>query len=89
LVDKRDGLLVGWALQERHYCSLYFQNDNFDYLTYVFNQTDTNYDDTFSPSLIDHSCLPNAVVTFSGKLLCVRALEKIENPSPDNVSKII
>lgn len=38
-----------------------------------------------SPSLIDHSCLPNAVVTFSGKLLCVRALEKIENPSPDNV----
>ena len=80
---------MGWALQERHYCSLYFQNDNFDYLTYVFNQTDTNYDDTFSPSLIDHSCLPNAVVTFSGKLLCVRALEKIENPSPDNVSKII
>ena len=60
-----------------------------EYLTYVFNQTDTNYDDTFSPSLIDHSCLPNAVVTFSGKLLCVRALEKIENPSPDNVSKII
>jgi hypothetical protein len=80
---------VGWALQERHYCSLYFQSYNLEYLTYVFNQTDTIYDDTFSPSLIDHSCLPNAVVTFSGKLLCVRTLEKIENPSPDNVSKII
>lgn len=39
-----------------------------------------------SPSLIDHSCEPNAVVTFTGKTLFLRALEEIKDPNPENVS---
>lgn len=38
-----------------------------------------------SPSLTDHSCVPNAVVTFCGKTLYLRALEEIKDPTPENI----
>ncbi|XP_061169651.1 histone-lysine N-methyltransferase SMYD3-like [Saccostrea echinata] len=37
------------------------------------------------PSLLDHRCKPNAVTTFQGRLLHLRAVEPIPNPSPSNV----
>lgn len=39
-----------------------------------------------SPSLLDHSCEPNAVVTFQGTKLTVRAIKDIPDPSPPNIS---
>ncbi|OWF49924.1 histone-lysine N-methyltransferase SMYD3-like [Mizuhopecten yessoensis] len=39
-----------------------------------------------SPSLLDHSCEPNAVVTFQGTRLTVRATKDIQEPSPANIS---
>ncbi|KAL5011668.1 hypothetical protein ScPMuIL_010219 [Solemya velum] len=38
-----------------------------------------------SPSLLDHKCQPNAVVTFTGKTLEVRALQALPEVSPNNV----
>ncbi|XP_060083829.1 histone-lysine N-methyltransferase SMYD3-like [Ylistrum balloti] len=38
-----------------------------------------------SPSLLDHSCEPNAVATFQGTKLIVRATQNILEPSPANI----
>ncbi|XP_033727938.1 histone-lysine N-methyltransferase SMYD3-like isoform X2 [Pecten maximus] len=38
-----------------------------------------------SPSLLDHSCEPNAVATFQGTKLTVRATQDIPDPSPTNI----
>lgn len=38
-----------------------------------------------SGSKLDHSCKPNAVASFHGSTLVVRATEEIENPTPDKV----
>nr|XP_022323267.1 histone-lysine N-methyltransferase SMYD3-like [Crassostrea virginica] len=37
------------------------------------------------PSLLDHRCAPNAVGTFQGKSLHLRAVTAISDPSPSNV----
>ena len=39
----------------------------------------------FSASLLDHSCEPNAVVTFHGNVLVVRTTEHIDDPRPQKV----
>lgn len=41
---------------------------------------------TFRPSLLDHRCTPNAVITFQGKSLHLRAVAQIAGPTPSNVS---
>lgn len=40
-----------------------------------------------SPSALDHRCQPNAVVTFNGKTLEVRAVQLMSEVSPDNVNQ--
>nr|XP_011419033.2 histone-lysine N-methyltransferase SMYD3 [Crassostrea gigas] len=37
------------------------------------------------PSLLDHRCTPNAVITFQGKSLHLRAVAQIADPTPSNV----
>ncbi|XP_056009715.1 histone-lysine N-methyltransferase SMYD3-like [Ostrea edulis] len=37
------------------------------------------------PSLLDHRCKPNAVITFQGKFLHLRAVTPVSNPSPSNI----
>lgn len=36
------------------------------------------------PSLLDHRCTPNAVITFQGKSLHLRAVAQIADPTPSN-----
>ncbi|XP_041369193.1 histone-lysine N-methyltransferase SMYD3-like [Gigantopelta aegis] len=38
-----------------------------------------------SPSLLDHSCQPNAVATFTGKTISIRAVSDIEETEPSKV----